>query len=932
MAIIVKCLLFSIAVLIGGVSDASKINYKYDYLPKISLSYQYNNYNNLGMVDLFMPLKYDNNNLLFADLRGWMDNNGIEEGNFGLGFRHMNSNDIIIGGYSFFDKRRTKNNHMFTQYNFGFEVLTLNWDFRTNFYFSDDRKKYLDHSNGSFVLSGSSVYFHEPYYESSLKGYDVEIGRRIPYFENLELFVKYYHFWNNKIHETLDGFGFRGKYYLLENNNYDLSVKLFYNSDDLRGDTKSLGLQYRHTFGKKNNIPKDSRSIRGRMTDEIIRDVDIITKESAGDIYLVSDSGNLINEANDIIDEENYLTILYVDNSVELNGDGTLLSPFTTLKEAENASAENDVIYVYSGDGTHNGYDEGLDLKDGQKLIGQGSNLTLADISGNVSDSSQIIINSGKHSFISKSFSGGDDNLNNYLNNIDNYGVVVAANDVIIKGVKISSFNTNATNLYNHGSGITVKGKNNVTISNNILTDNVNSGIYAVSANNLTINNNNDISNNYRGLDLYSANNNKVTYNINNNHINNNNNIGVNILSRGNSETDLTIDNNKVTYNINNNNINNNNNIGVNILSRGNSETDLTIDNNIINGSGGNAINVTLSNDSIANTNINSNNINNTAGTSINLQYSDNSSGVSNINDNKIDASTDYAIYLNHFALSNITSNIVGNTVTNGGRDGIYVRSSLNSGNYQISSNISNNTSSNNEETGIKTRFDNNINVSNQIKNNIIDYNKTDGIFVYLTLSNGYIINNDISNNNLNYNGGDNINAGVGQGINILTYTGGSFNNLISDNNIIGSGAHAILLEFFLVGEKVDPNAVSNNVIVNNNTQDNYFGIGLHGGFNTVNLSLSGNNIKNVTTGDSLYVDSNGIDNINIDIGGGNLGSTGGNSLEGKTIINGAIGNNISAKNNWWGESDGASGDQFTGDYSIGDINVDNHLTEDPFQ
>ena len=892
MAIIVKCLLFSVAVLIGGVSDASKINYKYDYLPKISLSYQYNNYNNLGMVDLFIPLKYDNNNLLFADLRGWMDNNGVEEGNFGLGFRHMNSNDIIIGGYSFFDKRRTKNNHMFTQYNFGFEVLTLNWDFRTNFYFSDDRKKYLDHPNGSFVLSGSSVYFHEPYYESSLKGYDVEIGRRIPYFENLQLFVKYYHFWNNKIHETLDGFGFRGKYYLLENNNYDLSVKLFYNSDDLRGDTKSLGLQYRHTFGKKNNIPEDSRSIRGRMTDEIIRDVDIITKESAGDIYLVSESGNLINEANDIIDEENYLTILYVDNSVVSNGNGTLLRPFKTLKEAENASAENDVIYVYSGDGTYNGYNEGLDLKNGQKLIGQGSNLTLADISGNVSDSSQIIINSGEHSFISKSFDGGDNDLNDYLNNINNYGVVVAANDVIIKGVKISSFNSDTSKLYDHGSGITVKGKNNVTISNNILTDNVNSGIYAVSANNLTINNSNNISSNYRGLDLYSINYNEVTYNINNNNINNNN-------------------------------------IGVNILSRGNSETDLTIDNNTINYSGGNAINVTLKDNSKANTNINSNNINNTAGMSINLQYSDNSSGVSNINDNNIEASTNYAIYLNHSALSNITSHIVGNAVTNGGSDGIYVRSSLNSGNYQISSNISNNTSNYNKK-GITTRFNNNINVSNQIKNNIINYNEKDGILAYFTLSDGYSVNNDISNNNLNYNGGDYSAGEVGQGIHILTDSGGSFNNLISDNNIIGSSANAIFLEFSS-GDEYDPNAVSNNVIVDNNTKDNYWGIGLLGEFSSVNLSLSGNNIKNVTTGESLYVDSSDIDNINIDIGSGILGSTGGNSLEGQIIIYGSV-DNISAEYNWWGQSEGASDDQITGDYSIDDINVDNHLTIDPFQ
>ncbi len=54
------------------------------------------------------------------------------------------------------------------------------------------------------------------------------------------------------------------------------------------------------------------------------------------------------------------------------NSAGTFESPFPTLAQAESASAPNDVIYIFPGDGTTTGMDSGITLKNNQQLLGSG--------------------------------------------------------------------------------------------------------------------------------------------------------------------------------------------------------------------------------------------------------------------------------------------------------------------------------------------------------------------------------------------------------------------------------------------------------------------------------------------------------------------------------------------------------------------------------
>jgi hypothetical protein len=71
--------------------------------------------------------------------------------------------------------------------------------------------------------------------------------------------------------------------------------------------------------------------------------------------------------------------VWYVSNSAAGNA-GTSSAPFDTLAQAQTASAANHTIYLFDGDDTATGYAAGLDLKAGQRLIGEAADLTVGGV------------------------------------------------------------------------------------------------------------------------------------------------------------------------------------------------------------------------------------------------------------------------------------------------------------------------------------------------------------------------------------------------------------------------------------------------------------------------------------------------------------------------------------------------------------------------
>lgn len=64
--------------------------------------------------------------------------------------------------------------------------------------------------------------------------------------------------------------------------------------------------------------------------------------------------------------------VWYVDNTAPEGGDGSLVAPFTSLRRAERAADVGDTLYVFRGDGTSRGLDEGVRLRPYQRLVGSG--------------------------------------------------------------------------------------------------------------------------------------------------------------------------------------------------------------------------------------------------------------------------------------------------------------------------------------------------------------------------------------------------------------------------------------------------------------------------------------------------------------------------------------------------------------------------------
>ena len=68
--------------------------------------------------------------------------------------------------------------------------------------------------------------------------------------------------------------------------------------------------------------------------------------------------------------------VWYVNNNAPGNS-GTSVAPFDTLAQAETASGTGHTIFVFDGDNTSTGYAAGINLKSGQRLLGEAAALTV---------------------------------------------------------------------------------------------------------------------------------------------------------------------------------------------------------------------------------------------------------------------------------------------------------------------------------------------------------------------------------------------------------------------------------------------------------------------------------------------------------------------------------------------------------------------------
>jgi hypothetical protein len=278
------------AVVFGGAAQAQSAP---KWRPSIDFEVKPGTKRGLGEADLFVPVAQTGTTLLFGSLRGRLDDNENREGNFGLGLRHMLPSDWNLGVYGYYDHRRSGFDHYFNQATLGFEALGRDWDVRANVYVPfGERVKSLGTTGGgdsTASVAGAIVQVTTPgtqtREERALRGFDAEIGWRVPVFpadadKALRLYAGVFHF-DDGVVEAVTGPRLRAELTMYEvpglREGTRLTLGAEFQHDDVRGSQgfalARLSIPLFPIRGERKLTAQERR-----MTDRVVRDVDIVTK------------------------------------------------------------------------------------------------------------------------------------------------------------------------------------------------------------------------------------------------------------------------------------------------------------------------------------------------------------------------------------------------------------------------------------------------------------------------------------------------------------------------------------------------------------------------------------------------------------------------------------------------------------------------------
>ncbi|MEW4561493.1 right-handed parallel beta-helix repeat-containing protein [Bremerella sp. JC770] len=234
----------------------------------------------------FVPLWQDESRLFFADVRGLHTDKPATEANWGLGFRSLDDNGWIIGGYGFFDRRWEDPGLQFDQITLGAELMSYDWDFRINGYIPTSGQQ-LASSPSTAFYNGSTIMLATPGGVAA-SGVDLEVGRLLANWgenSNYEVrgFLGAYHFDNED--GGIDAF--TGPRARLELRSYEvpglpdgsrLTANINYQWDQVREEQFTAGIALRiplRSWGSRRLSP-----LERRMVDRVVRDRDIVTQQN----------------------------------------------------------------------------------------------------------------------------------------------------------------------------------------------------------------------------------------------------------------------------------------------------------------------------------------------------------------------------------------------------------------------------------------------------------------------------------------------------------------------------------------------------------------------------------------------------------------------------------------------------------------------------
>ncbi|MCS4505060.1 inverse autotransporter beta domain-containing protein [Arhodomonas aquaeolei] len=320
----------------------------------------------LGRIEFMVPLYQTGDSMLFTDLRAQRSSDNSEEGNAGLGYRRIVSDDLLLGGYGFFDRRRSETGHYFNQGTFGAEAMTPDWDLRANVYVAEDDTTTLSATSTNPRFSGTNIVVDEDRrYETALSGFDAEVGYRIINGDGYDVraYAGGFRFDADGVDPVT---GPRGRLELSLDNAFGIEGGRVtfggeVRDDDMRGTDGFAEVRLEIPLGTPAERPSLS-PIERRMTERVRRDPDVVlaSGHDRSAEPLRSPDGERIR-------------VLHVDSNAGTNGDGGVDSPYQLLTSADGDTSGADIVLLWSGS-TFNG--ESITLEPGQRLLADDTDLT----------------------------------------------------------------------------------------------------------------------------------------------------------------------------------------------------------------------------------------------------------------------------------------------------------------------------------------------------------------------------------------------------------------------------------------------------------------------------------------------------------------------------------------------------------------------------
>jgi hypothetical protein len=328
----------------------------------------------LAGAEALFPFHQNESSMTFADVAGWIGDEGTNQLGLGVGHRFMDgSGSNIFGFYGFLDSKETSSGERFNRASIGFEVLSMAWEARANYYLSLTDMELVDIGEGGGYFQGNELYANSVT-EELLDGWDAEVGFRLPFDDKVEtrLFLGGYGLDGEAVGDET---GWRTRLELRPRMN--IAVELAYQDDGMFDDRTTFMLRYSFGYKRKSGI----RTVRERMIQPPVRNTDAFTTDelpagaresmAASDRTLISSDVYHIHNDPEGDSASDWASL---DGRYTGEGEaGSYENPYTSVGACYGSGdcQSGEYIYLHAGDGST--YMGAIALETGQHLIGQGA-------------------------------------------------------------------------------------------------------------------------------------------------------------------------------------------------------------------------------------------------------------------------------------------------------------------------------------------------------------------------------------------------------------------------------------------------------------------------------------------------------------------------------------------------------------------------------